>query len=235
MKKISILFVALMIFPAVQASAQALHYDPYYVLPGAAGGIGIDAGLSNGDIGSIFDGSDTYLVGKYSISDKLEAGARLTLGILHDGRDSFSDVTVGAKYGLSATSALTLNVTPFNEAEEIGLSVGYMMTTQMGGMDVNNHLQIGLLDGYASGLGIDLFIEPVKIIDEKITGYLDILISTDTDAFGDNLGVDLGPNADYALMENLVINAGVTVGIAGDGKQEEVGLKVTAIKTLGGE
>jgi len=235
MKKISLLFVALLICSSVQVGAQALHYDPYYVLPGAAGGIGIDAGLSTGDIGSIFDGSDTYLMGKYSISEKLEAGARLTLGILHDGRDSFSDITVGAKYGLSATSALTLNVTPFNEAEEIGVSVGYMMTTQMGGMDVNNHLQIGLLDGYASGLGIDLFIEPVKVIDEKLTGYLDILISSDTDAFTDNLGVDLGPNVDYAITENLVVNAGVIVGIAGDGKQQDVGLMVTAIKTLGGE
>mgnify|MGYP000542516520 FL=1 len=229
----TILFIALLVCSTIQVGAQALHYDPYYVLPGAAGGIGVDAGLSTGDIGSIFDGSETYLVGKYSINDKLEAGARLTLGILHDGRDSFSDITVGAKYGLSATSALTLNVTPFNEAEEIGLSVGYMMTTQMGGMDVNNHLQIGLLDGYASGLAIDLFIEPVKIIDEKITGYLDILISTDTDAFSNNLGVDLGPNVDYALMEDLVFNAGVTVGIAGDGKQQDVGLMITAIKTMG--
>ncbi|MBT4502709.1 MAG: hypothetical protein HOC74_33565 [Gemmatimonadetes bacterium] len=233
MKKMTILFIALLVCSTIQVGAQALHYDPYYVLPGAAGGIGVDAGLSTGDIGSIFDGSETYLVGKYSINDKLEAGARLTLGILHDGRDSFSDITVGAKYGLSATSALTLNVTPFNEAEEIGLSVGYMMTTQMGGMDVNNHLQIGLLDGYASGLAIDLFIEPVKIIDEKITGYLDILISTDTDAFSNNLGVDLGPNVDYALMEDLVFNAGVTVGIAGDGKQQDVGLMITAIKTMG--
>jgi hypothetical protein len=233
MKKMTILFIALLVCSTIQVGAQALHYDPYYVLPGAAGGIGVDAGLSTGDIGSIFDGSETYLVGKYSINDKLEAGARLTLGILHDGRDSFSDITVGAKYGLSATSALTLNVTPFNEAEEIGLSVGFMMTTQMGGMDVNNHLQIGLLDGYASGLGIDLFIEPVKIIDEKITGYLDILISSDTDAFSDNLGVNLGPNVDYALMEDLVFNAGVTVGIAGDGKQQDVGLMITAIKTMG--
>ena len=232
MKKVTILFIALLVCSAVQAGAQALHYDPYYVLPGAAGGIGVDAGLSNGDIGGIFDGSDTYLMVKYSVNDKLEAGARLTLGILHDNHDNFSDITIGAKYGLSATSALTLNVTPFNEAEEIGLSVGYMMTTQMGGMDVNNHLQIGLLDGYASGLGIDLFIEPVKIIDEKLTGYLDILISSDTDAFSNSLGVDLGPNVDYAFREDLVVNAGVTVGIAGDGKQQDVGLMITAIKTM---
>lgn len=237
MRKALITTAVLLVFYAAQASAQTLHYDPFYILPGTAGSMGADAGLSTGDIGSIADASDVYLIGKYSVSGKLEAGTRVTFGILNDGTDSFQALQIGAKYGLSEKSAITLNLlAPLGGVDDPGLSMGYMQTMQVGGLDVNNHLQVGLLDGYApKGVAIDLFIEPVKLFDDQLTGYLDILISSNTDAFGDNLAINLGPNLDYVLTKGLVLNVGITVGIAGDAQQKDVGLALTAIKTMSGK
>ena len=237
MKKALITTAVLLTFCAVEVVAQSLHYDPFYILPGTAGSMGADAGLSTGDIASIADASDVYLMGKYSINGALEIGARVGFGILNDGADSFQALQVGAKYGLSEKSVVTLNIlAPLGGVDDPGLSVGYMQTMQVSGLDINNHLQIGLLDGYTpEGVAIDLLIEPVKILDDRLTGYLDILISTNTDGFSDNLAINLGPNLDYMLTEGLVINAGITVGISGDAKQDDIGLAITAIKTTGGK
>lgn len=227
------ILVALCAFQVAAQGGAALHYDPYYVLPGSTGGIGIDAGLSTSDFGSIGDAGDVYAMAKYSISDRLEAGAHLTFGFLNDFRDSFSAITVGAKFGFSESSAATINITPLNEADEIGLSIGYMQTLAMGGMDVSSHLQVGLLDGYApEGIEIDLFIEPRKEINKQMTGFLDVLVSTNTDGINDNLAIDLGPNLDYVVQEGLVVNAGLTFGVGGDMKQDDAGLMITAIKTM---
>lgn len=60
-----------------------------------------------------------------------------------------------------------------------------------------------------------------------------MLISTNTDDIaGDPLGINLGPNVDYMLNDSTVINAGITAGIAGDGKQEDLGLIVTLISAF---
>jgi len=234
MKRIWILAGILLAFGAAQVGAQtALHYDPYYVLPGAAGGMGVDAGLSNVDISSLLDATDVYLMGKYSVSSRLEAGFRLTFGFLNDGRESFSEITVGAKFGLGEKSAITLNLTPFNEIEETGFSMGYMQTLRFGDMNINNHLQVGLREAYApEGVPIHLLIEPVKVFSDKLSGYLDVLISTNTSSPDDDLTIDLGPNLDFLLAEGLLINAGITLGVAGDLKQDEIGLIVTAIKVM---
>jgi hypothetical protein len=245
MRKAFVLASVLLLVGAVQVSAYwpavsfdpPLHYDPYYVLPGQAGGLGIDAGLSSPDIGSLGDVTDIFAMGKYSISDQLEVGVLASFGFLWDTgwweKDPLSAIVVGAKYGLTEQSAVTANLTPLNEIEELGLSLGYMQTMQLSNFDLSGHLQVGLLDGYApEGVGIDLMIEPSMAINERLTGYLDFLIRTNTDDIGDYLAINLWPNVDYAVMEGLVINAGVTLGLGGDLKQEDVGLMVTAIKTI---
>jgi len=225
----------LLSFSALQVAAQGalMHYDPYYVLPGLAGGIGMNAGLSSLDIGSIGDVGDVYVMGKYCLTDKLEVGARATFGFLHDFRDDFSAVVIGAKYALTESSAATLNFTPFNEMEEHGLSIGYMQSMVLGGIELNNHLQVGLLDAYASqGAAISLQIEPRKVISDRLTGYLDLLIDTNTDGISDYLAINLWPNLDYIVMDGLLINAGVTLGLGGDRKQEDLGIMVSVIKVM---
>ena len=44
-----------------------------------------------------------------------------------------------------------------------------------------------------------------------MVGYPDILIATNTD--GAHLGINLGPNVDFALNESTTINAGVIIGL----------------------
>jgi len=172
---------------------------------------------------------------KYSINDQVEVGARATFGFLNDGADSFSSVTLGAKYALAEQRAVTLNITPFNGSEEFGLSLGVMNSVEIEGFGLNKQLQIGLLDAYAlEGVAVDILIEPVMEINEKLVGYLDILISTNTDDIGDHLSVLLGPNADIAVAEGWTVNAGVNFSVlSGDlAADTELGLVVTVFRDL---
>ena len=144
-------------------------------------------------------------------------------------------MVVGAKQGLGGNSAVSVNLlAPIGSAEDPGLALGYMMSTEMAGLTLNNHLQLGLLKGHAAkGIGIDLLIEPVKPLGEKMVGYLDILVATNTeDIGGAYLAINLGPNVDFMLNETTVINAGVTIGLFGDKKASEIGLGIAAIKGL---
>lgn len=255
MKKTLVLAAVLLAFGALQATAQItfptiptiniptvtlakapVHYDPYYVLPGAKGSIGVDAGILSYDVSSIADASDVFAMGKYSITDKIEAGARVTLGFLREDGDAFSSALVGAKYLVTEKSAATANVLiPVGEVEDPGISVGYMQSVMAGSICIDSHLQVGLLDGYTGGTGvnIDLLVEPSKAINDKLTAYLDVLVSTNTDDIaGDYLGINLLPYVDYAIQEGLVVSAGVSIGVAGDAKQDDIGIKVAAIKTM---
>lgn len=202
----------------------AQNYDLYYVLPGAAGSKGVDVGLVSGDISSIGDVSFIPLMGKYSINDKLEVGAVANFGFLNDGADDLSTVLVGAKYAMGDSRAVTLGfLVPTGDADDPGLSIGLMHTKALGGMDVNHRLEVGLLDGFAAaGVNLTALIEPTKTINDKIVGYLDIMIATNTDEIGDNLGIDLGPNADIKINDTAVVNVGVVVGIAGDNKADDL-------------
>lgn len=236
MKKICVLAGIMMAFCSAQIDAQ-LHYDLYYGLPGSAGSKTLDAGLSTPDIGKIADASSVPVMAKYSLSDKLEVGARITLGVLIEGADALNSVVVGAKQGLGENSAVSVNLlAPIGGAEDPGLALGYMMSTTcpITGLALNNHLQLGLLKGHAAkGIGIDLLIEPVKPLGEKMVGYLDILVATNTDDIaGTPLAINLGPNVDFMLNETTAVNVGVVIGLAGDGKASEIGLGITAIKGL---
>ena len=144
-------------------------------------------------------------------------------------------MVVGAKQGLGGNSAVSVNLlAPIGGVEDPGLALGYMMSTEMAGMTLNNHLQVGLLKGHAAkGVGIDLLIEPVKPLGDKLIGYLDFLVATNTDDIGGAyLGINLCPNVDLMLNETTAINAGVVIGLAGDAKASEIGLGIAAIKGL---
>ncbi|MCC7261900.1 MAG: hypothetical protein IT369_05170 [Candidatus Latescibacteria bacterium] len=215
------------------AGVHPAQYDPFWALPGKAGTMGADVGLANGDLSAIGDASDVFVMGKYSVNDKIEVGARATLGFLAgDNADAFRSVVAGAKYGLGEKSALGVNLlVPVGEAEDPGLSIAYMQNMATGGINWNNQFQVGLLDGYAAkGINLHLFLEPNKAFGAKAVGYLDIIVNTNTDDIGgDPLGINLAPNVDYKLNDKMTLNAGVSLGLAGDGKQADPGIGITLL------
>jgi len=218
---------------ASQTDAQ-LQYDPFFVLPGKAGTMGVNAGLANGDLSSIGDASDVFAMGKYSLNDKLEVGARATLGFLAgDAADTFRHLQVGAKYGLSEKMALGANfLVPTGEVDDPGLSIAIMHTKAWGSISGNHVLQVNLLKGNApdGGIGLNLFLEPNKTFGAKAVGYLDITIIANTEDIGGKyLGINLGPNLDYKLSDKIFLNAGVSLGLAGDAKQADPGIGLTLI------
>ena len=229
------LSLSLVLTAAVITPTTAQHYDVYYVLPAEKGTTGVDVGLASAAITGLGEASDLNVLGKYSVSDDFEVGARAVLGLMNDGRDDLSTIEVGAKLGTQEMMALTAALlVPVGDADDPGISVGAMKTKEMeSGMAVNAWLQATLLKGYhADGIGLDLLLEPAKPLGDKLTGYLDVLVRTNTDSIGDNLGINLGPNIDITLNEKAVINAGVTIGIAGDAKQDDIGLVVTLVAGL---
>ncbi len=221
---------------ALATSAMAQSYDLFYVMPGRAGFKGIQAGIAAGDVGSIADVGVVNLGGKYSISDMIEVGALARLGVLNDNLSTLSTVTLGAKYSLRETCAATIGIlVPTGDADDPGLSLGFMHTQYMGDMMINNWLQVGLLDGYTGGVGVNisLLVEPTLTFGDKITGYLDVLVATNTDDIaGDFLGINLGPNVDIMVNDSAVVNVGVVVGVAGDAKADDLGIGATLIMRM---
>ena len=221
---------------AFATGAMAQSYDLYYVLPGEAGSKGIEAGIAAADVGSIGDVGGGNLGGKYSLSDQIEVGALAELGLLNDALSTLSTITAGAKYSMGEDMALTAGLLiPTGDADDPGLSLGVMKTITSGDLMINNWLQIGLLDGATGGVGVnvDLLIEPTKAFGDKITGYLDILVSTNTDDIaGDHLGIDIGPNADISISDAAVVNVGVTLGAVGDAKADDLGIIATLVMGL---
>jgi hypothetical protein len=232
MKKFIIAGALALAVCASQASAQ-LQYDPFFGLPGKSGTMGVDVGLANWDLSSIGDASDVFAMGKYSVNDKLELGARATLGFLAgDAADTFRHLQVGAKYSIGGNCALAANLlVPAGEVDDPGLALAYMHTMSVGGISTNAVVQANLLKGYAAdGVGLNLFLEPYKAIGSKMVGYLDLYVLTNTeDIGGDFLAINLGPNLDYKLNDTMVLNVGVGLGLAGDAKQADPGIGATLI------
>ena len=234
MRRAIILSAALAACWATAVAAQSpMSYDPFLVLPGSQGGLGVDAGMESANSSKIADMSDVYLMAKYAVTDRIEAGARITMGFLSDRRDTISDAVIGAKWGRCTTGALTADVTVFNEAEKIGVAAGYMQAMVMGGMDVNSHLQLGMLEGYAAdGVEISLRIEPRHEFSEQLAGYLNVMLGTNTDGISDHMALDLNPNLDYVVSDVLIVNGGISLGLAGKMKQDDVGIGVAAIYVM---
>ncbi len=213
MRKSIILTAALLALGA--GSVMAQHYDPFFSLNGEAGSTGVAAFLAAGSVSTIGDASDVGLTGKMSVNDKLEVGANIGLGVLYEFSSSFSTLLIGAKYGLGDARAVSINLgAPIGDAEDPGLSIGLMNVQELGGMTVNQSMQIGLLKGFApAGANIDLFLEPVKEINDKIILYVGVLVSTNTDNIADWMSIDLAPNLDIMLSDTMVISAGIGISL----------------------
>lgn len=223
--------VSASILLALATTASAQHYDPYFVLPGPSGRIGADLGLFNRDLTSVADASTVLTMGKYSISDQLEIGASADLGILQVGAGSLMRVQAGAKMGLAPDLAITGTVVlPVGDIDDPGVAVGAMKSLFISGTMVNTWAQGAFLDGYATdGVSLSLLIEPVYNFGDLATGYFDILIASNTDALGDHLALNLGPNAELNLNETAIVNVGLTIGLAGDARQDDMGLNMSLI------
>ncbi len=232
MRTTIILAGALMVLCVSNAFGQ--HYDPFFSLNGEAGSKGVTATLSAGDVADIAKG-DIMIMGKTAINDQIEVGVNIGSGVLADGGSAFSHALIGAKYGLGESRAATVNLlAPVGDHEDPGLAIGIQNVQEIGGMSVNEHLQISLLKGFAPvGVGIDLFLEPVKEINDKMIFYFDVFVSTNTDNIGDWLSIDVAPNLDYMLSDTMALNVGIALnaydGIARD---EDIGIGIALVAGL---
>jgi len=62
---------------------------------------------------------------KGTVADGLEVGARAIFGVLNDAGDDLSSVTLGGKWAVGKWTAITANLTPVNDRDEIGFSIGF--------------------------------------------------------------------------------------------------------------
>jgi len=155
-----------------------------YVFPGPKDRIAADLGLFADDVSRIADASSTITAGKLSISDEWEVGLAADLGLLRDHAGTLSSVQVGTKLGLDEHMALTgAAVLPLGETDDLGLSVGLMKTFLAGQHMVNTWTSAALLDGYTGkGVALSVLIEPTRSVGDRITGYLDVNVRSNTEA-----------------------------------------------------
>ena len=232
MRKSIVLAAALLALGA--SSVMAQHYDPFFSLNGEAGSKGATAILGAGEIADIAKG-DINLMGKTALNEKLEVGVNIGSGVLVDGGDAFATATIGAKYGIGENRAISVNLlAPVGTPEDPGLSIGIMAVHEIAGMPLNEHLQVSFLKGFAAaGANVDLFLEPVKELSEKLILYIDIPIGLNTDDVGNSLNIDLAPNIDYVLSETAVINAGIGLNLYnGVARGEDIGIVVAFVASL---
>jgi hypothetical protein len=217
----------------VRASDAPLRYDPFYTLPGPALTKVVDAGLISDDMSSA---SDLFVTGKYSVSKQLEVGARGTFGFLRDGGDALASTLVGAKYALAGKRTATVDLLlPIGGTSDPGVSLGIMERRKMSTVNVDALLQVGLGKGYvAEGAKVNLELESSKVFDKVMTGYVDVIVGTNTNSIGDDLSIDVLPYVNYRLKAGLVASAGLRVNAyKGTTRNSDIGLRLVAIKALG--
>ena len=226
---------------ALEAEAPAVHaplsYDPYYVLPGGPGYTSVDIGVrtSPSTIKELKDVSDIVAMAKFNPHARVEAGAHLTFGFFKDGSSNFASFVVGGKYQLGPNRAATASIAlPAGDISDPGLAVGLMQTARIGSaFRFNTRLQVAALKGYADeGLVVDLLLEPAHVFNEKLSAYLDLLLTSNTSDLEDNLSVRLEPNFDIGLGDGMVLNAGVSVDLQGGDEQEDVGLFIVLLRDM---
>ena len=228
--------ISAVVLASSSIGAQPLSYDPYFVLPAGKGQTSIDLGYRTVDMSKLFDKGDVVAMAKFNPNEKIEAGAHFSFGWFNDNASNFSTLVVGAKYNLGRHRAATANLAvPAGDVDDPGLSIGLMNATELTtGLILNAQLQLGLLKGYTGGQGIiiDALIEPVKIFNDRFSGYLDLFITSNTDRLSDLLSVNLGPNLDIGLGDGSVLNIGVTLGLTGDAKQQQTGLTMILLRNM---
>lgn len=223
--------------PAVYAPVHApLSYDPYYVLPGGLGYTSVDIGVrtASSTFKELKDVSDIVAMAKFNPHARVEVGAHLTFGFFKDGNSNFSSLVVGSKYQLGTNRAATANIVlPAGDIDNPGLAVGLMQTMRIGpAFRFNTRLQVAALKGYAEeGIVVDLLLEPAQVFNEKLSAYLDLLLTSNTADLEGDLSVFLEPNLDIGLGDGLVLNAGVSVDLQGD-EREDMGLFIVLLRDM---
>ena len=221
--------------------AQPLSYDPYYVLPGGPGYTSVDIGVrsSASTFKDLKDVSDIVGMAKFNPHARVEVGAHLTFGFFRDGSSNFSSLVVGSKYKLGDNRAATANVVlPAGDIDNPGLAIGFMQTVEFGtAFRLNSHLQVAGLKGYTrayEGKGAigNLLIEPAMVFSERLSAYLDLLITSNTSDLEDDLSVRLEPNLDIGLGDGMVLNAGVSVDLQGGDEREDMGLFIVLLRDM---
>ena len=223
--------------PAVQVPVHApLSYDPYYVLPGGPGYTSVDIGVRTAPstFEELKDVSDIVAMAKFNPHARVEVGAHLTFGFFKDGNSNFSSLVVGSKYKLGDNRAATANIVlPAGDIDNPGLAVGLMQTMPISPtFRFNTRLQVAALKGYAEeGVVVDLLLEPAQVFIERLSAYLDLLLTSNTSDLEDNLSVRLEPNFDIGLGDGMVLNAGVSVDLQGD-EREDMGLFIVLLRDM---
>ena len=229
---------------ALEAETPAVHaplsYDPYYVLPGGQGYTSVDIGVrtSPSTFKELKDVSNIIAMAKFNPHTRVEVGAHLTFGFFKDGNSNFSSLVVGSKYQLGTNRAATANVVlPAGDIDNPGLAIGLMQTVRVGpAFRLNSHLQVAALKGYTrayedKGVVGNLLIEPALVFNEKLSAYLDLLITSNTSDLEGDLSVRLEPNIDIGLGDGMVLNAGVSLNLQGD-EQEDMGLFIVLLRNM---
>lgn len=226
--RVTALLLALGVVQVPPAVAQPpLHYDPYFALPGPAYSSQAITGIQSVDLTDVGNRSTVFLTPKYGINDYLEVGARVDLGPFYEGRDDFTSLLVGGKYRLNAQSAATVNLlAPVGAVDKPGLAAGYMMKLTSGQVTVDSQVQLGLLSGYTDGKNavLQVLVRPSTKLGKNVIGHLDIVGTTDSRDIADYLGIDMIANADLLLGNHATVNVGLSYGVAGDYKQDKLGL-----------
>lgn len=213
-----------------------LSFDPFYVLPAGPGQASIDAGINASDTGNLFNTSNAMAMAKFNPHEKIEAGAQLAFGWLNDATNNFTHLVVGAKYSLGKRRAATANLAvPAGNVKNPGISLGIMQTLGLASsLEISSRLQFGLLKGYTDGKGIiiDAFIEPVYLVNDRLSAYLTTTLTSNSDGFSNALGVNLNPNIDIGIGDGLVVNLGLTFGAAGNGKLAQTALGIFFLRVM---
>ncbi len=223
--------------PAVHAPVHApLSYDPYYVLPGGLGYTSVDIGVrtASSAFKELKDVSNIVAMAKFNPHARVEVGAHLTFGFFKDGNSNFSSLVVGSKYQLGTNRAATANIVlPAGDIDNPGLAVGLMQTVRIGpAFRFNTRLQVAALKGYAEeGIVVDLLLEPAQVVSEKLSAYLDLLLTSNTADLEGNLSVRLEPNFDIGVGDGMVLNAGVSVDLRGEDR-EDMGLFIVLLRDM---
>ena len=229
---------------ALETEAPAVHaplsYDPYYVLPGGPGYTSVDIGVrtSPSTFKELKDVSNIVAMAKFNPHARFELGAQLTFGFFKDHSSNFSSIVVGGKYQLGPNRAATTNFAlPAGDIDNPGLAIGLMQTVEFGtAFRLNSHLQVAALKGYThayEGKGVigNLLVEPAMVFNEKLSAYLDLLITSNTSDLEGDLSVRLEPNIDIGLGDGMVLNAGVSMDLQ-DEEQEDVGLFIVLLRDM---
>ena len=224
--------------PAVHAPVHApLSYDPYYVLPGGLGYTSVDIGVRTAPstFKELKDVSNIVAMAKFNPHARVEVGAHLTFGFFKDGNSNFSSLVIGSKYQLGTNRAATANVVlPAGDIDNPGLAIGLMQTVRVGpAFRFNTRFQAAALKGYADeGLVVDLLLEPAHVFSEKLSAYLDLLITSNTSDLEGDLSIRLEPNIDIGLGDGMVLNAGVSLDLQGGDEQENMGLFIVLLRDM---